>query len=123
MHNLYIDSVFSGSSNTGSINPSIFEIIGDKIYTIFSPHIEVYDLKIFNKALTQTEITELYIRKGSRIPLTAVSNVVADWRFNQKEGTILLDTQGNNGILNNFANTNVGIGNAWVDNLGNSILS
>lgn len=84
---------------------------------------EIYDLKAFNKALTQLEVTELFNNKGSQIPISAQSNIVADYGFNQKQGTTLIDTQGNNGTLINFVNTTPGPGNAWVDKNGNSILS
>ena len=64
---------------------------------------ECYDLKIFNKALTQAEVTTLYNSKNNLIPTTASANLVSNYTFNQKEGTNLLDSSGNalNGTLIN----------------------
>lgn len=78
----------------------------------------------FNKALDASEVTYLYNTKNTRIPATAVGNVVGNWGFNQKQGTTLYDSSGNNlnGTLINFANTTPSAGNAWVDSLGNPFL-
>lgn len=85
---------------------------------------ELYDLKSFNKALTLTEIDYMYKTKNTRIPPTAVGNLVANYTFNQKQGLTLLDSSGNglNGTLINFTNTTPSVGNAWVDDLGNPFL-
>ena len=83
----------------------------------------MYDLKIFNKVINQVEIDYLFSTKSSRIPSTALVNVLGNWTFNQKQGTTLIDTTGSsNGTLINFANTTPSVGNAWVDTIGNSIL-
>jgi len=83
----------------------------------------IYDLKVFNKELTQEEVTELYIKQGQIIPSTAISNCVLDMRFDDKSGTIAKDKSGNNynGTLTNFTNTSLGAGNSWCDKYGNSI--
>lgn len=83
----------------------------------------IYDTKIFDKALTQAEIDNLYNFKGNIIPSTAQANLVANYSFNQKSGTTLIDSSGNsnNGTLTNFANTTASAGNAWVDSNGNPI--
>jgi hypothetical protein len=81
---------------------------------------DIYDVKIFDKILSQSEAELLNISKNNVIP----TNNIANWNFNQKQGNVLLDTSGNglNGNLINFANTNLGVGNAWIDENGNSIL-
>lgn len=83
----------------------------------------IYDVKIFNKALNQVEIDYLNDTKGNLIPDTAKSNLVANYTFNQKSGNTLIDEHaGLNGTLVNFTNTTPSVGNAWIDDLGNSIL-
>jgi hypothetical protein len=83
----------------------------------------LYDFKIFNKVLTEAEITELYMKQGQTIPHTCVSNCTAWWDFSDKQGTVLRDKSGNgnNGTLVNFADTTLGPTNAWVDKYGNPI--
>lgn len=86
---------------------------------------QIYDFKIFNKALTTTEVQRLTETKGMILPSTILqSEVICDYRFNQKSGITLIDDSinANNGTLINFANTTPSVGNAWVDDLGNSIL-
>jgi hypothetical protein len=79
-----------------------------------------YDFKIFNKALSPSEVSTLYNSKGNTNP--AISNTVANYTFNQNSGNILLDSSTNNlhGTLYNF-NTNQGITNQWVDENGNPV--
>jgi len=126
---VYLDSVFYPTVlqyNTGNANNGNFAGELDVVWRLLSPQYKAskayYDLKIFNKVLTQSEIDVLFLEKGSIVPATALANLVANYTFNQKSGTSLFDTQGNNGTLINFAITNPGVNNAWVDDLQNSIL-
>ncbi len=82
-----------------------------------------YDLKIFNKELTALEVKELYYKQNQIVPVSAMSNLQADWRFDQRAGTTLKDysTNGYNGTLTNFNNTSLGASNQWVDNNNNPI--
>ena len=85
----------------------------------------VFDCKVFNKELTQSEVSKLYQTSNQLIPSTAISNCVADWRFEDKSGTILNDSSPSNydGALTNYAagTTALGATNVWVDKYGNSI--
>ena len=78
----------------------------------------IYDLKIFNKELTALEVRYLYHTQNQLIPLSAMSSLQADWRFNQRSGNTLKDysPNGYNGTLTNFDNTSLGVNNAWVYN-------
>jgi|GEM_PF-7101874 len=85
----------------------------------------IFDLKVFNKALTDAECIELYIKQGQIIPSSAISNCVADWRFEDKSGTVLTDRSGSgfNGTLVNYAagTTDLGATNSWVDYAGDPL--
>jgi len=86
----------------------------------------IYDLKVFNKELTQQEATELYLKKGQIIPSSIPqSNVILDMRFDDKSGTIAKDQSGNNyhGTLVNYAvgTTDLGVNNSWKNKYGNAI--
>jgi hypothetical protein len=83
----------------------------------------IYDIKVFDKELTKAEVTKLYQTQGQLIPASAIANLVADWRFDQKAGTVLKDYSGNvyNGTLTNFETTSNLGGGAWVDKYGNPI--
>jgi len=100
-----IVGAYCGSTTTGIFNGLIF------------------DTKVFNKALTQEEVTELYIKQGKIVPATVIDNLQLDMRFDDKSGTIAKDQSGNvyNGTLTNFTNTSLGVNNSWVDKYGNSI--
>ena len=94
----------------------------NKITNVFN-NIIMDDFKLFRKELTQLEVTKLYQTQGQLIPSTAQANLLADWRFEDKQGTILKDYSPNNynGTLTNFSNTTLGVNNAWVNKYGNSI--
>jgi len=82
-----------------------------------------YDLKIFDKELTDLEVKELYYKQNQIIPASAMSSLQADWRFNQRSGTTLKDysPNGYNGTLTNFNNVTLGASNQWVYNNNNPI--
>jgi len=127
-------SVYANGSKLAGGNVydgSMSSILGSSSFFINTSQTEyasnciIYDLKVFNKELTQAEITELYIKQGQIVPATAVANCVADWRFNEKSGTILKDKSPNgyHGTLVNYAagTTDLGATNSWVDKYGNPI--
>lgn len=85
---------------------------------------DMHKLQAFSNALNQQEITELYNTKGNVIPDTTLLSLVANYTFNQKQGTVLIDEKNaNNGTLINFADTSLGENNAWIDKNGNPITS
>lgn len=131
---IYVNGVLVSNTNTfyGSIlnvnqinvNTTIPSTIGVERPILYPFLGNIYDLKVFNKALSQAEVTLLYNSFGNNLT-GLTSNLVANYDFEQKSGTILLDHSGNtlNGTLTNFANTSLGASNAWVDKFGNPILS
>jgi VCBS repeat-containing protein len=84
---------------------------------------KLFDFKVFNKELTQSEVTKLYQTQGQLIPASAIANLQADWRFNDKSGLTLKDYSENayDGTLTNFETTSNLGGGAWVDKYGNTI--
>jgi sialidase-1 len=82
----------------------------------------IYDLKLFNKTLNLTEITQLYTSFNNNVT-GLTSNLVIDNNFNQKSGTVIEDKSTNNlnGTLTNFgATSNLG-GGAWKNSIGNTV--
>jgi hypothetical protein len=131
-YNVYVNGVNDNGDtlNEGSINSSIIStqpFLISSFANINSGFFngDIFDIKVFNKELTQVEVTKLYHTQGQNIPSTAVSNCVADWTFNDKQGTALTDKSGNNynGILIGYADgtTNLGATNSWIDKYGNPI--
>lgn len=80
----------------------------------------IYDMKIFNKKLSASEVNDLYT--GTALP----SGLVANWTFDQSNGATLIDSSGNslNGNLVNYSTPEISLGgqNKWVDKFGNPIL-
>ena len=83
---------------------------------------EIYDIKLFNRGLTESEVKLLTIKEGQIIPSTAIANCIANWNFENKAGTILTDKSVSNytGTLSGL-NTTLGVNNDWIDKYGNSI--
>lgn len=80
----------------------------------------MYDLKIADAAWNSTDINKLFATDGIYIP----SNLIANWGFNEKSGTVLKSTTSDNqGTLTNFVNTSLGASNQWVDKNRNPITS
>ena len=79
-----------------------------------------FDFKIYNRALTQSEITKMYNTMNQMRP---DNELMLDYRFDQKSGTVLKDysINGYNGILTNFGTTSNLGGGAWVNKYGNTI--
>lgn len=79
---------------------------------------DLYDIKIFDKALNQTEITHLFESKGQSIPAPASNNVIANYPFRDAQGFTLSDISGNsnNGTLINYtlADVTPSINNKWL---------
>ena len=129
--NLYIDGIdttFTASNTlTGEINsntePIRIGIYGDTPAYQDQLNGTIYDIKIFNKTLTQAEVTYLNQTKCQMIPSTAITNCIIDMRFEDKQGTTAIDRSGNNynGTLTEFTNTTLGASNSWVDKYNNSI--
>jgi len=115
-------SVLVNAAPSGTMKSSKAIVLNTQVGASAFCNNTLYDLKAFNKTLTQSEVNVLFDEKGSIVPATALANLVANYTFNQKTGTSLIDAQGNNGTLINFAITSPGAGNAWVDDLQNSIL-
>lgn len=85
-------------------------------------NMEMYDFKIFNTNISAGQVTQLY--QSFNQDLTGLTaNLVVNYDFNQKSGTMLKDNSSNqlHGTLTNFgATSNLG-GGAWVNSLGNTI--
>lgn len=92
--------------------------------TSFFSNVEIYDLKIFNKELSPSEVSQLH-NSFSKNLTGLTTNIIANYDFEQSSGSTLIDSSGNalNGTLINVANTNLGSNNAWVDQYGNPILT
>jgi len=78
----------------------------------------IRDLKIFNRALAQTELDSLYTNRasyGGVLP-SAVPNFVSHYKFDDKQGTVLKDyISGFDGFLTNYFGyeTSFGADNCW----------
>jgi len=85
----------------------------------------LFDLKVFNKELSQAEVTEFYLKQGQIVPASAMSSLQLDYRFNNKSGTVLTDNSvnGYHGTLVNYAagTTDLGASNMWSDKYGNPL--
>ena len=80
----------------------------------------IYDIKIYNRVLTDVEILRMYLTMNQ---MRSDNGLMLDYRFDQKSGTVLKDysTNGYNGTLTNFGNTSDLGGGAWVNKYGNTI--
>lgn len=105
-----------GGTNTDAPNPRL-----QPANSQFQ-NMEIYDFKILNTNISAGQVNQLYISFGNDIS-GLESNIVADYNFNQKSGTILTDNSPNqlHGTLTNFAATSNLGGGAWVNSLGNTI--
>ena len=126
---IYINNILlttlTNRTNTSTIKPMIIGAYPETAQIIYFGGI-MYDVKVFNKELSQAEVTELYLKQGQIVPSTAISSLQLDIRFNDKSGTVAKDqsTNGYNGTLVNYAagTTNLGATNMWVDKYQNPIL-
>lgn len=126
---LYVNGVLTNLTVIGDVNnPPVYAnypaYLGlTYVNNPFFAQEQIFDFKIFDKQLTQTEVAELYETKSQETPLTAKGNLVMHLDFNQKQGTTTTDKSGNgyHGTLINFLNTTPSPTNAWIDDLGNNI--
>jgi hypothetical protein len=120
--NLYVDNILYANSVNGftfggyqtsndTTSLTIYSVLARAIGLISYTNGKCYDLKIFNTALNQIDVTDLYNK--SAIPF----GCIADYRFDQKSGDILINYVGsNNGSLVNYAPSDYAIGstNSWL---------
>lgn len=70
------------------------------------------DLKLYNRAITGSEVTQLF--NGGNV----TSDCLVDYRFNNRQGTLLADYAGSNvGTLTNYTTpeTTIGSSNKWLN--------
>ena len=125
---IYVDGVLASADYTmpiQSAKPTAQTRIGMPYSTAstFPYKGTIYDIKLFNRGLSATEVKQISLKQGQFIPASCITNCVANWTFDDKSGTILTDksVSGYNGTLTNFSNTTLGAGNAWIDKYNNSI--
>jgi hypothetical protein len=97
-----------------TLNKVLIGLNGDVVSNqFFEGHIS--DVRIWNRSLTNLEVLN---------PEIVTNGLIRHFNFNSNEGTILFDSSPNelHGNLINFANTDRGVGNAWIDENGNSVL-
>ncbi len=79
---------------------------------------DMYKLTHFNKILDLAEVTELFTTQGEIIPITAQSNVVANYKFKEKEGFVNNDSSINslhgNIINKSISDVTIGATNSWL---------
>lgn len=113
---IYINGVSVSLTNSGPVNVASGTLTGNQMRigaldNNLYLNANLYDLKIFNKTLSEVEVTQLYNRGATP------SNCIADYIFNNQSGTNLTDyVSGNNGTLNNYTTGDVTIGstNKWL---------
>ena len=120
----YLNGVKYTTNSSGAFPDSIVSTmdmsIGQyrELHGSYQPNATIYDLKIFNKSLSQSEVSHLYNSKNNIIPSTATNNIVSNYQFNQQSGTSLTDFSGNNitGTLTNYTTleTTIGSSNKWL---------
>jgi len=105
----------TGPTNTDPLRIGVWGLGSAPVY--FNER--MYRLRIFNKAVSQSEVDELY--DSQQVPSTAKSSVVLDYEFNKRQGDTVLDLSGNNnhGTLNGFSSTKTNYGGgAWRNSEG-----
>lgn len=120
---IYINGVQVSVLTLGSANVASGTMTGDPVRIgaqanqSFFLNADLFDFKIFSKALTQTEITTLFTTKGAVVPPTASGNLVSNYRFANKQGFVLSDISANasNGNLVGYTLQDVTLGflNKW----------
>jgi hypothetical protein len=84
----------------------------------------LYDMQVYNRVATLAERMELYNKQNKSIPATLDANLLANWKFDSRQGTNVTDYKPSgtfHGTCVNYgATTNLG-GGAWVDINGNTI--
>ena len=101
---IFIDSASDGTSSIGITKFELGEIGRMAANNSYCFNGSLDEIAIFNKILTQSEITQLY---GDGTPetcgdMTKVSGLVSGWRCEEGTGTTAADIKGNNdGTLTN----------------------
>lgn len=113
-----ISNIGSSSIVTGSINNTHDTWIGAGTDVTDTPRFGfngiMYNIKIFNTALSVPEAKYLNKYSGLFIPDTAKPYIVEEYNFDQKYGKKLVGTKGHTGNLKNFSNVIQSITNQWV---------
>jgi len=118
INNVVVASNYHTQNWAGSTNNPILAAIGSNGAGGSNFNGTIYDLKLFDKELTVSEVNELYVNKGQTVPTTAQANCVVDYRFTEGVGYTLNDLSGNayTGTLTNFSAGDVGLAagtNKW----------
>jgi hypothetical protein len=111
---------FSGTINTGSGN-FLIGLQGWGGASNFFYNGSMDEIMIFNRTLSQTEITNLYGNQsaGSRI-LDTDANLISYWKMDELTGTNLLDSKGTNNLtIYNYPATTTPFWNETGGNDGN----
>lgn len=115
-----VNSIITGR-NTNSTYPLLFgNLAADDLSYDFNGII--WSARMFNRNLTQLEITKLYTTSNRLLPTSAVSAVIEHWDFEASSGTTLTGDNGNNGTLTGMT-TGLGSTNQHVDCYSNAITS
>lgn len=119
----YINGVVKTQTIVQNTNTTIGTPNELKIGSYYSPHDywrgTIWDVSIFNRALSAAEALTLYNNKSTILPSGCVFNT----KFDDGSGvTSTENINASNGLLTNFTNTTPGASNAWVDENGNPIL-
>lgn len=116
LFNSVLSSRIIGDSNIVNIGS-----VGDR--NAYSSTVLVYDVKMFKKTLTETEVFKLFNTRGKVIPNTAINDTLLNIAFEERAGTIAYDKSGNsyNGTLVGFSSTSLGDNNCHVDYTGQPI--
>ena len=111
-YRIYANGVQSGTDSAGTGSTFSLLDVGGRIGTYsngtgaFVWNGSLDDVRIYNRALSPTEITALY-NSGSAKIQTVSQGLVGSWQFSEGAGTSTRDTSpsGNTGTLTNFALT------------------
>ena len=74
---------------------------------------DIDDFRVYNQALTATEVATLYQAGGAKTDTAQTSNLVGHWSFNEGTGTTVIDGSGN-GNAGTFS-SNSGNVLSWAD--------
>jgi len=104
-HTIYIDNVYKGHKTGISLVTTDDYFIGGIDYLSYSSLFfqgSIDDVRIYNRALSEDEIEQLYL-EGEATGLYDNSGLVGSWHFSEGAGTTAYDTSGsaNHGTLTN----------------------
>lgn len=100
---LYIDGVLKISgSNSGAMQSTTANVMLGKQNTINPLDGILDEVLMYNRALTQEEITQIHTATPN--PGNGSDDLISSWNLNENSGTIALDSKGtNNGTISNGA--------------------